>query len=187
MCYQCGRQQTQSGPVKVVQTTEYPEAESVSLQLSMERPAAFALKLRVPGWSQGMSIKVNGAAESIDAKAGQWAAINREWKAGDRIDVMIPLHFRRVPIDEQHPNRVALARGPVVYAQEDVHKWLSEIPSSDEELDKLMRPLGSEPAVFQIANEPVVQQRDAFLPYYCFGELARHRLYHDPKLRRVLW
>jgi len=78
-------------------------------------------------------------------------------------------------------------RGPVVYGQEDPHKWLSDIPASDDELDKLMKPLANDPATFQIDNEPVVQQRNAFKPFYRFVELERYRMYFDPKLRRVLW
>jgi uncharacterized protein len=45
-----------AGTVKVVQTTQYPEAETSTLKLAMDQPASFALKLRVPGWSKDMSI-----------------------------------------------------------------------------------------------------------------------------------
>jgi len=37
------------------------------------------------------------------------------------------------------------------------------------------------------ANEPVVQQRNAFRPFYTFAELERYRIYFDSRLRRVLW
>lgn len=176
-----------AGTAKLVQTTQYPENGSSSLRLSLERPAAFALKLRVPGWSDGMTVKVNGQTQAADAKPGQWATLNRQWQTGDTVEIAIPMRFRRAPIDEQHPDRVAIVRGPVVYAQEDPHKWLSDIPRSDDELDKLMKPLANNPAIFQIDNEPVVQQRNAFRPYYTFAELERYRMYFDVKSRRVLW
>jgi DUF1680 family protein len=176
-----------TGAIRMVQTTEYPEAESSMLRLAMERPATFALKLRVPGWSNGMVIKVNGQAQSAQIKPGTWATVNREWRSGDQVEAAIPLRFRRVPIDEQHPNRIAIVRGPVVYGQEDPHKWLSDIPASDDQLDKLMKPLTNNPAIFQIDNEPVVQQRNAFKPFYSFAELERYRMYFDSRQRRVLW
>lgn len=176
-----------SGIVKLVQTTEYPEVGSSTLRFNMDRPTTFALKLRVPGWSSGMAIKVNGQAQQVDGQPGQWATINREWNSGDTVDIAIPLHFRRVPIDEQHPNRIAIVRGPVVYGQEDPHKWLSNIPSTDDELDRLMKPIASNRAIFQIDNEPVVQQRNAFKPFYTFAELERYRMYFDSSNRRVLW
>jgi DUF1680 family protein len=176
-----------AGTVRLTQSTQYPEAGSSSLVLAMEQPVVFALKLRVPGWADGIALRVNGQLQTAAAKPGQWAAIQREWKPGDTVEVAIPLRFRRVPIDEQHPHRIALARGPVVYGQEDPHKWLSDIPVSDDELDKLMKPLADHPAIFQIDNEPVVQQRNAFKPFYSFAELERYRMYFDSRHRRVLW
>lgn len=176
-----------AGTVKVTQTTEYPEADSATFKLSMDRPATFALKLRVPGWSNGMTVQVNGQAQAAEIKPGQWAAVTREWQPGDSVEITIPLRFRRAPIDEQHPNRIAIVRGPVVYGQEDPHKWLSDIPRTDDELDKLMKPIANNRAIFQIGNEPVVQQRNAFKPFYSFNELERYRMYFDPASRRVLW
>jgi DUF1680 family protein len=176
-----------NGTVRLVQTTAYPEAETSSLRLAMERPARFALNLRVPEWSRGMSARVNGTAQTAVVAPGTWTTIEREWQSGDTVEVTVPLRFRRVPIDEYHPNRIAIARGPLVYAQEDVHKWLSDIPANDDDLNRLMKPLDNDPAVFQIANEPVVGQRNAFQPYYRFGPLARHRMYFDSAHRRVLW
>lgn len=176
-----------AGAVRVVQTTQYPEVGSSTLTLKMDRPATFALRLRTPGWSNGMRVSVNGQNQQVAIKPGEWTTVSREWRPSDTVEVTIPLHFRRVPIDEQHPNRVALVRGPAVYAQEDPHKWLSVIPTSDDELDRLMKPLANNPAIFQIDNEPVVQQRNAFRPFYTFADLERYRMYFDPKLRRVLW
>jgi len=176
-----------AGIVKLFQTTEYPEAETSTLKLTMERPATFALKLRVPGWSKGMTVKVNGQLQAAEIRPGEWDTVTREWKTGDAVEVTIPLRFRRVPIDAQHPNRIAIVRGPVVYAQEDPHKWLSLIPENDDELDKLMKPVATSRAVFQIDNEPVVQQRNAFKPFYSFAELERYRMYFDSRHRRVLW
>jgi DUF1680 family protein len=173
--------------IKIVKTTDYPEARTSSLKFSMDKPQPFDLKLRVPSWSQGMRIEVNGAAQNIAVKSGMWATITRTWQTGDQVDITIPLHFRRAPIDRQHPHRVALVRGPVVYAQEVVHKALSVIPESDEELDKLMKPLDKDPAVFLIGNEEPVQQRDAFMPYYRYPEVTNYRMYHDSEMRRTLW
>ncbi len=114
--------------------------------------------------------------------------IERDWQSGDTVEVRIPLRFRHTPIDEFHPNRFALVRGPAVYAQEDVHKWISDIPRDEEELNRLMKPLDDEnPAVFRITNEDPAGQRNAFRPYYQFGHLARHRMYYDTSHRRVLW
>ena len=152
----------------------------------MEQPVNFTLRLRIPGWSDGVSFKVNGSAVSVTQQPGAWASIRRDWHAGDRIDMTIPLRFRRQPIDRQHPDRVAIVRGPVVYAQQVVHKHLVSIPKDDESLNKWMVP-GKDPVIFQYAGQEQSSQRDDFMPYYRFGEMESYRMYFDPGLRNTLW
>jgi DUF1680 family protein len=50
-----------------------------------------------------------------------YAVINRDWKAGDQVQVDFPMEVRRVGAIEQvkdNVNRVALQRGPLVYCIE---------------------------------------------------------------------
>ncbi len=101
------------------QETNYPEGASSTLSLMMERPVRFALALRVPGWSSGLSVEINAARVELRAAPGEWARIEREWKPGDRVTVTIPMTLRTLPVDPQHPNRVAVLWGPVVLAQDE--------------------------------------------------------------------
>ena len=172
--------------VKLTQETGYPEAETIAMRLDMEQPANFTLRLRVPGWSNGVSFKVNGTAVIVAARPGEWASIRRDWQGGDRLEMTIPLRFRRAPIDRRHPDRVAIARGPVVYAQQVVHKHLTSLPKDDEALNRWMVAT-KDAAVFQYAGQEQSSQRDDFVPLYRFTEMATYRLYFDPALRNVLW
>jgi DUF1680 family protein len=45
---------------------------------------------------------------------GRFAAVRRTWKTGDRVELEFPLKMRLEAIDAQHPNTVALMRGPLV-------------------------------------------------------------------------
>ena len=175
-----------SGAVKVVQSTGYPEADSSTLSLTMERPAAFALQLRVPGWSKGMSVKVNdrGGGGDPPGPVGYHPArmeIGRH--GGDHHPAALPARADRRAASQ--PDRHHAWAGGVCAG--DPHKWLSDIPANDDQLDRLMKPVSGNASVFQIDNEPVVQQRNAFRPFYTFAELERYRMYFDPQLRRVLW
>src|SRR5690606_12902007 len=38
----------------------YPFREDVTLRLGLDRPARFALRLRIPGWCAGPGLKING-------------------------------------------------------------------------------------------------------------------------------
>ena len=62
------------------------------------------------------------------AKAGQYAVIERSWKQGDVVDVVVPQPLRAAQIDESHPEVVALMRGPVMYVGLNPWEGLSETP-----------------------------------------------------------
>jgi hypothetical protein len=172
--------------VKLTQETHYPEAATVAMRLDMPQPVSFTLRLRVPAWSRGVAFKLNGSALIVAARPGEWASIRREWQRGDRLEMTIPLSFRRAPIDRQHPDRVAIVRGPVVFAQQVVHKHLTRLPHDDEELDQWMVAT-QDPVVFRYTGQEQSSPRDDFMPLYRFGKKATYRLYFDPALRNNLW
>lgn len=68
-----------------------------------------------------MTLKVNG--ELMKAEPGQdgYAHITRSWKAGDLVELELPMPVRRVVAHEKieaNKRKVALMRGPVVYCLE---------------------------------------------------------------------
>jgi len=109
--------------VEIVQKTDYPWTEKVRLAVRPERPSTFTLSLRIPGWCRSARLRVNGKSVRLApiVKKG-YAAIRREWKRGDRVELTLPMPVERV---EAHPEvrmdcgRVALTRGPVVYCLEE--------------------------------------------------------------------
>lgn len=106
-------------PVCMRQETDYPETETTTLTFAADRPASLTVRVRVPGWSQGMSAELNGQPLALPAIPGEWAVIDREFQPGDRIALRIPMALRLVPVDRQHPDRVAVMFGPVVLAQDE--------------------------------------------------------------------
>src|SRR6185503_11674908 len=76
------------GDVVVAQETKYPEEETSTLTVK-SGGGSFALKFRVPGWAKDVSAKVNGSAVNAECKPGTWASIEREWKAGDKVEIRI--------------------------------------------------------------------------------------------------
>ncbi len=100
------------------QETKYPWEGGV--RFTVDAPGEFAIRLRIPGWTQGAVLKVNGRTEP-PPKAGAYAEVRRNWKAGDRIELALPLEPRLVeanPLVEENWNQVAVARGPIVYCLE---------------------------------------------------------------------
>jgi uncharacterized protein len=132
-----GRATVAGMPVTLTQTTDYPWQGGVRLAITPERPATFALRLRIPGWAQGRpvpsdlyaydggpapawSVHVNGEPVSAPLDHG-YLAIAREWRAGDVVTLELPMPVRRVHGHARiaaTQGRVAFERGPVVYCVE---------------------------------------------------------------------
>ena len=60
-----------AGKVTVREESTYPWSGAIRITVTPERPTAFALKLRVPGWTRGTTAAVNGAP--VDVPAGTHA------------------------------------------------------------------------------------------------------------------
>jgi DUF1680 family protein len=66
-----------------------------------------------------------------------YAVITRAWKAGDRIDLVLPLKVQRVRAAEQleaDRNKVALRYGPLVYSIEQVDQDITKVLSPESAL-----------------------------------------------------
>jgi len=109
--------------VKITQATDYPWSGAVQLTVEPAAETEFTLNLRIPGWADEHRIRVNGEAVTNVKLANGYAAIQRAWKAGDVVELELPMPIRRI---EAHPSvvdnrgRVALQRGPIVYCLEAV-------------------------------------------------------------------
>ncbi|MCQ2429583.1 MAG: glycoside hydrolase family 127 protein [Clostridia bacterium] len=80
--------------VVLTQTTDYPKTGSIRVTVGLDAPASFALRLRVPAWSENTRISVNGqTADGVSA--GSWCCLERTWQDGDVIDIDLDMsvHF----------------------------------------------------------------------------------------------
>ena len=105
--------------IRLRQQTDYPASETTRLRLTLERPARFDLRFRVPGWCTGISAAVNDEAVAVPAAPGTWAHLQRMWQCNDEVTIRLPMELRLLPVDQQHPDRVAILYGPVVLAQDE--------------------------------------------------------------------
>ena len=108
------RWQQAGSPASLQQKSEYPLDGAIQFELSLARPAEFTVNFRIPEWAQAATVAVNGKQVRNDVVAGRFASIRREWKSGDRVELDLPMTTRLQAIDTQHPNTVALLRGPLV-------------------------------------------------------------------------
>jgi uncharacterized protein len=120
--------------VEMVQKTDYPWSGKVAITVNPAEEKSFKVRVRSPNRSvSGLyhstpaadgieSISVNGERVEIKTVNG-YAVIERTWKRGDKIELVLPMKPQRVTcIDEVEANRgrVALRYGPLVYNIEAV-------------------------------------------------------------------
>ncbi|MBU2652333.1 MAG: glycoside hydrolase family 127 protein [Bacteroidetes bacterium] len=131
--------------VKLIQKSLMPwEGESL-FEIEPDKPATFTLRFRVPGWATGEVIPsdlyttlngfenqpdifVNGEKEDFLMDKG-YAVIERQWQAGDKVEVFLPMEVLFITAHEKVPEdtgKVAIQRGPLVYCAE----WTDQADSS---------------------------------------------------------
>ena len=135
---QCEGEATIAGAkVKLAQTTDYPWNGAVKLTVTPAAPKTFTVRVRIPEWAQGRpvpsdlygyddpkpsawSVRVAGRLVAPVLEKG-YVAITREWRAGDEVELELPMPVRAVhgnPHIAATRDRVAFERGPVVYCVE---------------------------------------------------------------------
>jgi hypothetical protein len=123
--------------LKVSQQTRYPWDGDVKMIVNPDQAAAMTINVRIPGWARNAPIasdlyrftdkftgqatlKVNGRTVPLKLDKG-YVALTRTWKAGDSIELNLPMPIRRVTANMHvaaDTGRVSIERGPVVYAAE---------------------------------------------------------------------
>ena len=108
--------------LKVVQKTNYPWDGTAEITVTPAKPTEFTCYLRIPGWSNGTQVAINGKPSS-GATPGQYLALARRWSPGDEIHVkfgMTPqvIEANRRVVEDY--GRVAVQRGPLVYCLEQI-------------------------------------------------------------------
>ncbi len=99
----------------VRQETDYPNSGRVVLHVDPSRPAQFPLSLRIPRWCASVKVTIGGRPVEQDVKRGQFLAVRREWKPGDRVEIEMPMGWRLVRGRQAQAGRVAVLRGPLVF------------------------------------------------------------------------
>jgi DUF1680 family protein len=135
--------------------TNFPEGDSATLKISVQKPKQFTLALRHPSWAQaGFAVKINGKAVNDQSKPGSYVELKRTWKNGDTVALVLPKTLR-IEATPDNPQRVALMWGPLVLAgdlgAERRGEPVAVIPSfvSDRPITEWLKPAADKPGNFR--------------------------------------
>ena len=107
--------------VRFEQVTNYPWDDKIEMNYKGDKNAEFSLKLRIPAWAIGATLKVNGIDMPINT--GVFAVVNRKWKSGDKVELVLPMKpilNEGNPKVEEVRNQLAVSYGPLTYCVEGI-------------------------------------------------------------------
>ncbi len=196
--------------VKIEQETHYPWDGVVKMTITPDQAGPFRMKVRIPGWARNqpvpsdlyryagassppVTLRVNGRPVQITLDKG-YAIIDRVWRPGSTIELNLPMPVRRVIANDQvaaDRGRVALERGPILYALEAPDnpdgKVRNLVVSRDSKLTADFKPAllkgvevieGSATALSYDEHGSVTKKQQPFtaIPYYAWANRGRGQM-----------
>lgn len=129
--------------IEMVQDTDYPWSGKISVTVNPKTSKNFTVRLRIPNRTTSqlyrptpevnglVSLAVNGKSVKPVIEKG-YAAIKRTWKAGDKIELELPMKVQRVEAVDRIAStrgKMALRFGPMIYnierADQDITKTIA--------------------------------------------------------------
>ncbi|MDO4496794.1 MAG: glycoside hydrolase family 127 protein [Bacteroidales bacterium] len=127
--------------VEIEQQTGYPYDGTININIGKSHAKEFALKVRIPGWTQGKPVpsdlyayvgKAKPAATYVTINGKEvtcneyvtedgYLTLNRKWKKGDVVQVKFDMPVQMVaanPAVKDDRGMVSVERGPLVYCAE---------------------------------------------------------------------
>lgn len=104
--------------LKIRQETAFPDQSSTRLTVYPDNPLRASVFLRYPVWAtQGVTVRINGQAVATKKAPGSFIRLDRTWKAGDVVDMEMPmsLYTEFIPGSD---TKGSVLYGPIVLAAE---------------------------------------------------------------------
>jgi len=122
--------------IRLTQQTSFPEEQGSTLVVSASQPVDVDLKLRVPYWTKGGSVKINGHPVPTFSNPSSYLVLRGPWKNGDRIELSLPMHLHAAPMPDRETLQAAMY-GPVVLAarfeEEPREKWYRHFAAQEKQ------------------------------------------------------
>lgn len=99
-------------PIEIIETTDYPFSDSITLEIAGTNEVQFPLSLRIPGWCLHPRLRINGEPVTLTPRNG-FVTLNRLFRPGDRLVLTLPMELTRTAWPH---GGVALERGPLVFS-----------------------------------------------------------------------
>ncbi len=180
------------------QETRFPDEPATALVVTTAPAEHVTLRIRHPFWvaADTLSLRLNGQPAPAASRPGGFAELTRAWKAGDRVEVELPMKVRVVR-QAQCPGWVSLFHGPVLLAGECGSQDLTPadyigpytpiqamlpmaqapmlVATNDDEIISRLTPVPGRGATFRTSG--LVQPKDTLLTPFFRVHFQRYAVY----------
>ncbi|MBE5733164.1 MAG: hypothetical protein E7353_09095 [Clostridiales bacterium] len=104
--------------------TYYPFKNDVTVSLNCDK--CFALNLKIPAWSNGFSVTVNGEKVDLLERDG-FVTVNRKWNKGDSVNIKFNAKIEVFNVDDSDGSKkypIAVRYGALIYSYHVPEKWI---------------------------------------------------------------
>lgn len=103
--------------VRIIEESHYPFEEAIRFTIEAADDVAFPLYLRIPSWTEGASIRINGRRVNAELDRPGYARIDRTWSDGDVVTLELPMHLSVTRWEANH-NAASVSYGPLTFSLE---------------------------------------------------------------------
>lgn len=165
-------------PVEISEKTDYPFSDSIIMEIKLNQPAEFEIKLRIPEWAGEFQVEVKNAQTS---RKNGYYILNKTWENGDQIRISMnpEIEIHRAKNGEKY-----LQRGPLVFAYSipakakivkdyDLHNFYDQYYFPEEDADYSFNFLDEEKSAreFDLNMDRMNQNPWADSPIYLKGPM----------------
>lgn len=101
--------------VTLQEETHYPFENSVRIKIITKKNIQFPLYLRIPSWCEHATVRVNGQVLKYAYMASTYIRMEKNWKNGDRIELILPMQVQ-VKTWVENKNSVSVNYGPLTFS-----------------------------------------------------------------------
>ena len=140
--------------VRLRQATNFPESGRTELTIEKAPGTVWTLRLRIPAWTTSESfVAINGRRLEAAGTPGSYLTMTRAWKAGDRVELTIPMRLTAEPLADDRTQQ-AFLYGPLVLAGQFPKEGLAEYLEHNQGPEIQEAPALAVPALKQTGSDP---------------------------------
>ncbi|MER7278909.1 RICIN domain-containing protein [Dactylosporangium sp. NPDC000244] len=115
--------------VTITEDTDYPFSDTITFTLGTPGAVSFPLYLRIPGWSTGAQVRVNGTLVTGTLQPGSFVILDQTFNNGDKVTVTLPMRTT-VRTWAKNGNAISVDNGPLTFSLSIPERW-SRIGGTD--------------------------------------------------------